>query len=441
MSENYEDQSELDLNEGSLRRGVEAVKDTAQAVGDRFNRKLSPQERYVREVGRERRKFYRKRERDDEMLRSTLATERSVEKHGVLGGKAIKRMFKKEEIEQMDEGRRPPLNNFVDDAAGDKHQHEVSAMKKKLESQGHKFVGTSTYSADDSGGTHHETRIEYTHAKHGTPYQHIVRTRARRYGTNIGTEKNGPMNEDSNLQEISKDLALRAHAKASDVTSPRWNDKFSGADTKVLKKYGSSSGRDGEDAAEATARKLRGHIKRKFGPEAAERADRHDYMGGVAPEKTAAPKKKSFLGRLGLRKEESDLQQEEGMFDATKRAVRNKSNELIHDYDKVPDPTSVGNTLKGMRNVATGLGGAALRGLATDARRGVRKVFRKGVKEDMSVYTKDIIESIANQNRSKADIKEMVFAALSDRINGRLDECKAVIAENYFGQHNGYFKE
>lgn len=131
---------------------------------------------------------------------------------------------------------------------------------------------------------------------------------------------------------------------------------------------------------------------------------------------------------------------DEGAFDATKRAVRNKSNELIHDYDKVPDPTSVGNTLKGMYNVAKGLGGATVRGLATDARRAVRKVLRKeGVNEDMSVDTKDIIESIANQNRPKSDIKEMVYAVLSDRINGRLDECKAVIAENYFGQHEEYF--
>ena len=97
----------------------------------------------------------------------------------------------------LDEGRRPPLNNFVDDAAGDKHQDEIHAAVEKLKSKGHKVIGGLTYRADDSGGTHHETRIEYTHAKHGTPYQHIVRTRARRYGTNIGTEKNGPMNEDA----------------------------------------------------------------------------------------------------------------------------------------------------------------------------------------------------------------------------------------------------
>lgn len=529
MSENYEEQNELDLNEGSLRRGVEAVKDTVQSVRDRF-RKLSPQERYEREVGREKRKAGRNRERDDETLRNILKTEKSVEKHGVLGGKAIKRMFNREEVEQID--------------------------------------------------------------------------------------------------EISQDLALRAHAKANDVTSRRWNDKFASADLADKGSQGmfyhSSSG---EDAADQTAKRLRKHIKRKFGPEAAARAKRSEF-GVVAPEHTT-PKKKSFLNRLGLTKEgveqmdeakwrdeklkgktfmnpravnrapkdrseyyggdpgelrgdekiplnrkgkpelstdpladranlpkrtrggqkfprvgelkraimnkeeveqqmdeaavpgtkehlaklvgdyndaakryhyarengtgkekkhldnlrraEAEIhnhygplrdgegntlrrarissydtsnpkkfanswlaeeveQMDEGAFDATKRAVRNKSNELIHDYDKVPDPTSVGNTLKGMYNVAKGLGGATVRGLATDARRAVRKVLRKeGVNEDMSVDTKDIIESIANQNRPKSDIKEMVYAVLSDRINGRLDECKAVIAENYFGQHEEYF--
>lgn len=235
MSENYEDQNELDLNEGSLRRGVEAVTDTVQAASDRFNRKLSPQKRYKREVEREKRKAGRNRERDDETLRDILKTEKSVEKHGVLGGKTIKRMFKREEVEQ---------------------------------------------------------------------------------------------------------------------------------------------------------------------------------------------------------------QMDEGTFDATKRAVRNKSKELLYDYDKVPDPTNVKNTVRGMVNVAGGLGGAAVRGLATDARRAARKVFgkkEKGVKEDMSVDTKDIIESIANQNRPKSDIKEMVYAALSEKINDRLDECKAVIAQNYFGQHKEYF--
>jgi hypothetical protein len=121
-------------------------------------------------------------------------------------------------VEQVliDEGvRRPPLNNFVDDRAGDKHAHEVLATMKKLESKGHKLIGSSTESADDSGGTHHETRIEYTHAKHGVPYQHMVRTRARRHGTNIGTEKNGPVNEETgDLQEVSSQLLRRAADKA-----------------------------------------------------------------------------------------------------------------------------------------------------------------------------------------------------------------------------------
>lgn len=104
------------------------------------------------------------------------------------------------------------------------------------------------------------------------------------------------------IDEISQDLALRAHAKANDVTSRRWNDKFAGADLADKGSQGmfhhSSSG---EEAADRTAKRLRKHIKRKFGPEAAARAKRSEF-GVVAPEHTT-PKKKSFLSRLGLTKE------------------------------------------------------------------------------------------------------------------------------------------
>lgn len=46
--------------------------------------------------------------------------------------------------------------------------------------------------------------------------------------------------------------------------------------------------------------------------------------------------------------------------------------------------------------------------------------------------TRNIIESISNQDRSKADIKEMVYDVLSDKINNRLDECREIVASNYF---------
>ena len=120
--------------------------------------------------------------------------------------------------------------------------------------------------------------------------------------------------EEGNLQEISKDLALRAHAKAAEVGSPRYIKKFTDADAEYMRSKrsvggGGSGAPEGEAAAHETADRLRGHIRRKFGREAAARADRHDHRGNVAPEQAPAPKKKSFLGRLGLRKEDSDLQE------------------------------------------------------------------------------------------------------------------------------------
>lgn len=133
------------------------------------------------------------------------------------------------------------------------------------------------------------------------------------------------------MDEISQDLALRAHAKANDVTSRRWNDKFAGADLADKGSQGmfhhSSSG---EEAADRTAKRLRKHIKRKFGPEAAARAKRSEF-GVVAPADTT-PKKKSFLNRLGLTKEE--FEHTDNLQELSKKTLGSYIEKASDDYAK-----------------------------------------------------------------------------------------------------------
>jgi hypothetical protein len=252
------------------------------------------------------------------------------------GGKYTVIHHMKEEVEQMDEVSGSRLGKYIVAAREKEKEQKKKGQEfvQKMKDAGMKGFGAPLY-RKSYGKASRENMIKLAVNKLTNP-DFPVSNRVKVPATE----------EVEQMDEISQDLALRAHAKANDVTSRRWNDKFAGADLADKGSQGmfhhSSSG---EEAADRTAKRLRERIGRKFGPEAEARAKRSEF-GVVAPANTT-PKKKSFLNRLGLTKEEVEQVNEKLTKDMS-------AGEIISDFIHSDDPKFDGKSKDERKRMALG---------------------------------------------------------------------------------------